>query len=385
MRSTTRYASTRGLLVAIFVSLPLAGVPAGHAAPDTPLSTAGPILEEYGAKLQDQSRPEVERMQFIGLLGLWQGDQVRPPLVAVLNDPLDGIRVAAARALGWKGNREAVPALRARLEVADEKPAVRIAVLEALGRIGDESAREALISATRDGDPAIRGAALWGLTFENLTSPADRVPLLRQMVADRRLDPYMRCQAIEALGTLRDVASAELFMRVIEQEPSSPMPPLSNAPGEREVLALRYRQTRDVKAWAVKALWAMNVRAAIPLMMKAAEDRDDFFLRLTALESLGSWRVYEALPVFVRQLDDPFEPIRITALWSLQDLGDRSVVSPVLNRLADKDSGVRAQAVETLGELGDRRVRTELEALQKSEPDPRVQDALEKAIERLPR
>jgi HEAT repeat protein len=171
---------------------------------------------------------------------------------------------------------------------------------------------------------------------------------------------------------------------VLEQEPTSPMPPLSSTPGEQEVMALRYRQARDVKAWAVKALWALGARAAVPLMMKAAEERDDFFLRLTALESLGSWRVPEALPLFLRNVEDPFVPIRIAALWSLQDLGDRSAVKPVLDRLADRDAAVRAQAVEALGELGDRQVRAQLEVLQKTEPDGRVQDALEKAIARLP-
>src|SRR5512144_1652825 len=110
-------------------------VAVGQQSPSVPLSTAGPLLEEYGKRLQDKSLSEAERLQLVGLLGLWPGAAVRAPLIAVLDDPIDSVRVAAARALGWKGNAEAVPILRAHFEAPSEKPAMRAAALEALGKI----------------------------------------------------------------------------------------------------------------------------------------------------------------------------------------------------------------------------------------------------------
>jgi HEAT repeat protein len=91
------------------------------------------------------------------------------------------------------------------------------------------------------------------------------------------------------------------------------------------------------------------------------------------------------VPVFLRRLDDTFDQNRITSLWALGGIGDKSVVDPVLIRIADKLPEVRAQAVTTLGLLGDSRVRPQLEALQAKEPDGRVQEALAQALARLPR
>lgn len=372
------------MLVAAF-SLRFGFVPAGHAASSPTLSNAAPLLQDYGKQAQDQSLSEAERLQIVGLLALWATDDVRAPLLAVLVDPLPSIRAAAARGLGWKGNKAASPALRDRVEAPGEAAGVRVAALEALGRIGDDSTRATVIAATRDPDPAVRGAAFFGLTFENLINPPDRIPLLRQMAEDQDLDRAMRSQAVQALGALRDVESAALFLRLLEREPSVPMPLPPAIPSERENMALRYRQARDVKAWAARSLWMIQAREAIPLLLKTAEDPRNFFLRLVSLQAIGSWRLPEALPVLVNRLEDPYDQNKITALWALGGLGDRSVVDAVLLRVSDKVPEVRAQAVQTLGLLGDSRVRPQLEALQEKEPDARVQDALTQALTRLGR
>ena len=116
------------------------------------LSDAAPLLEELGKQAEDRSRSEAERLQLIKTLGDWGTAQVRAPLLAVLNDPLPSIRAAAARALGWPGNREAVAALRDRIESSDETAAVRAEALESLGRIGDDSSRPVVLAAIRDPD-----------------------------------------------------------------------------------------------------------------------------------------------------------------------------------------------------------------------------------------
>src|ERR1700675_4901110 len=85
-----------------------------------PLALAWPVLEELGKQLEDQSRPAQERLEIILPFAEWAGPQVRPSLVAVLKDPLPAIRAAAAQALGWRGNNEAVPPLRERVETPGE-------------------------------------------------------------------------------------------------------------------------------------------------------------------------------------------------------------------------------------------------------------------------
>ena len=58
-----------------------------------------------------------------------------------------------------------VPALRARVEAPGEAPGVRAAAFDSLGKIGDPSARDAVLAATNDTDPRIRTAALGALTY----------------------------------------------------------------------------------------------------------------------------------------------------------------------------------------------------------------------------
>jgi HEAT repeat protein len=305
--------------------------------------------------------------------------------MALLDDPLPSVRAAAARGLGWKGNAPAAAALQARLTTAGEPVPVRVAALEALGRIGDMSVREAVLAATNDPDPAVRGAAFFGLTFENLQHPDDRVPLLRRMAADQAIDRAMRSQSVQALGALRDAGSAELLLRLLESEQSVAMPQPPAVPTERDNMAARYRQARDVRAWVARSLWMIQAKAAVPMLLKTAEDPHDYFLRLVSLEALANWKVEEAVPVFLRRLDDTFDQNRITALWGLGNVGDRRAVEPVAARINDRVPEVRAQAVTALGMLGDPRVRPQLESLQQTEPDGRVQEALTQALARLPR
>jgi HEAT repeat protein len=343
----------------------------------------GPILDGLGKQVQDPSLPESERLQIVKTLASWGTAQVRAPLVAILKDPSPAIRAAAARALGWRGNLEAVSVLREHVERSSEPAAVRAAALEALGEIGDPSTRPVVLAAVRDPDDAVRRAALWGLTFGALVDPADRAPLLRQAAEDRTVDLAMRCQAIQALGEAQDTAAVELLARLVEQEPPIPMPLPRDGANQQELMMVRYRQARDVRAWAARSLGVLEAKTKLPLLLKTAEDPRDFFLRLTSVESLVYWKAREALGVLVRRLEDPFPDTRIAALVGLSEIGDRAVVDPVLARLDDKLPAVRVQAIATLAALGDARVRPYLESLRERDTDPSVQDALDKALAQL--
>jgi HEAT repeat protein len=363
--------------------LVLSSVIAAAAQTSAPLSSAAPTLLELGKHAQDTNRPEAERLALVKLLGEWGTAQVREPLVAVLKDPLPSIREAAARALGWQGNREAVSALGERVKAAGETPAVRAAALESLGKIGDDSVRDTVLAATNDPDAKIRGAALGALTTGLLASPTDRIPLLRRVAEDRALDLLMRCEAIQALGTAQDTGATQLLVRLLENEPRIANPLPSAFPNQQEVLAVRFREARDVAAWAAATLGLIQAREALPLLLKSAEDPDDFFLRLTSVGALVAWKAPEAVPVLVRRLGDPFPDVRARALAGLAQAGDRSVTDAVLARLSDQVAWVRIQAIAALVELGDPRARAEFERLSKEELDSDVQRALRAALARL--
>jgi HEAT repeat protein len=347
------------------------------------LSNAPSVLAPLMKQALDPSLSEADRAEAVKLLADWPSSLTAPTLLAALRDPSEQVRAAAARGLGWKGNRDAIPALRERAEAADEKPDVRAWALRSLAAIEDESARDLLLAATRDADAAVRGAAFTGVAFGPLARPVDRLPLLRRAAEDRGLDLQTRCEAILVLGAARDGDAVDVLMKLLEREPAIPMPLPRPGATQQEIVGVRYRQARDVRAWSAQALGAIEAKQALPLLLKSAEDAHDFFLRVQALTALIAWKAPEATPVLVRRLKDPFVDIRMLALQGLAKTGDRGVVDVVAAELSDPSPSVRTQAVVTLGELGDRRVRPQLEDLARKEPDSDVQQALETALDRL--
>ena len=349
-----------------------------------PSSAAWPVFDELGKQLEDRSRPIQERLEIILTFGEWAGPQVRPPLVTALKDPSPTIREAAARALGWLGNGEAVPALRERVETPDEVVPVRAAAVRSLGRIGDRSVRALVVTATGSPDAPVREAALWSVALDSLVDPADRTLYLMRLAEDRAADTLPRVHAIRALASVKEVRVADGLVRILESEPriTIALPPGTRT--EMQIMSLRAAQTRDVAAWAADALGLLEARTALPLLLKTAEDPNDYFLRLMSLQSLVAWNLPEAYPVFVRGLEDSLPDNRVLALAGLARLGDPKAMDPVLARLSDAIPEVRAAAVATLALLGGPKVRPQLEAMQQKELAPAVRRALEDELARLP-
>jgi len=371
----------RSLCIGVLASLVVSVV----ASPgwSAPLSDAGPALQALAVQAQDTSLPESERVDLVKALAGWGTAQVRDVLLALLKDPLPSIREIAAAGLGWRGDVEAVPALRERVEDRGEAPRVRAAALDSLGKIGDASARDVVVASTNDADPQIRRASLSALTTGLLASPADRIPLLRRVVEDAGLDPLMRCEAIQELGKEKDKGSIPLLVRLLETGPRIPMPVPSASPSQQDIMRLRFQQSRDLRAWAATSLGVLEAKEALPLLLKAAREPDDFFLRVTAMGALIALKAPEAVPVFVQSLHDPFADVRALGLMGLAQMGDSSSGDAVLARLSDPAPVVRAQAVGTLVELRDPRARAEVERLKKRELDSAVQQAIEAALTRL--
>lgn len=357
----------------------------GQAAGPTPLSNAGPAMAEFGKIVNDQSQPMAERLEVVRAFGVWASPQVRDPLMVALKDPSPDMRLAAAQALGWPGNRESVAALRERFEAPDEALAVKAAALRALGRIGDRSVRPLVVSAAQHADAGVRESALWSLALGSLTDPADRTPFLLRLVADQAVDGQVRCDGIRALGDVKEARVVDALMQILEREPRPRVALPAGPPNQQQVMALRYAQGRDVPAWTAAILGKLEDRRALPLLLKSAEDPDDFFLRLMSLQTLIAWNAPEARPVYARRLEDALPDNRILALMGLAKLGDKSATPLVLARLSDPSSSVRAQAALVLAELGDASSRAPLEALKKRETNSDVLVAVEDALAHLPR
>ena len=347
----------------------------------TPLSNAEPLLRDMAKQLEDRSRPTADRIQIIRAFGEWGTDQVRPPLVAALKDPEPEIREAAAQALGRQGNNEAVGPLRERVEDPKEVAAVKAAAVRSLGVIGDRSVRPLVVGLTRDPDSAIRAAAFWSLALGSLVDPADQVGYLIQVAENGQERAQVRNDAIRAMVKAgKEERIVQALERILEHEPRLKVAMPSPQPTQEQIVFLRYTQANDVPAWAAGALGALDARTALPLILKSAEDPNDYFLRLMSINSLVTWNVPEAFPVYVRRLEDPLQEARLSAMIGLERLGDPKGVDPLLAQLSDPNPKVRAMAVTTLASLAGRKVRPQLEALDEKELDPEVLRALEIAL-----
>ena len=356
----------------------------GWAAGPVPLSNADAALAQLAKDLADQTQPVAQRLEVVRVLGGWGGPPVRAPLLAALKDPSPELRAASARALGWPENREAIPALRERFETPDEATIVKAAAVESLGIIGDPANRPLVAGATKHPEAPVRQAALWAVALGPLTDPADRVPYLLQLAEDQALQGLFRCDAVRVLFTVNEERVVDAFMRILENEPRFALA-LPEGANPQQVMELRRVQARDVSAWAAQGLGELKAKRAVALLSRTAEDRSDYFLRLSSLRALIALNVPEARPVFIKSLEDPVPDNRIMALMGLVQLADRTAVGPMLGRLTDVSGVVRAQAVLALALLGDPSVRPALEALQKTELESNVQAAIEEALDHLRR
>ena len=366
--------------------LVLAGSLNGPAATAAPLSNAGAALSQLAKDLADQSQPVSQRIEIIRALSQWPSPQTLTALVGALKDPSEELRATAARGLGWPGNREGAPALRAVVASPEETPLVKAGAVEALGLIGEPPDRALLIEAAKHADARVRQAALVGITFGPLTDQANRIPFLLQLAEDQAFQGLLRCDAIRELSSVKEDRVVDTFVRILETEPRFALAlPEASAAAQQQMMEIRRVQARDVAAWVAEGLGLLEAKRASPLLRRTAEDKSDFFLRLTSLRALNALNDPESRPVLVRRLDDPVPDVRRLALVGLGQLADRTAVDVVLARLTDANPMVRAQAAATLGVLGDPKVRPALEDLQTRETDSNVQYAVDQALTQLPR
>jgi len=163
-------------------------------------------------------------------------------LIAALKNENRSIRKSAASALHAVGRATAVDPLAAIANDRGAEREMRIVATYALGGIRDPRAVPALIAATSDADPAVRGAAIRGLgecrdrravpvLTAALKSSSNRgdavtalasvggsstVPTLLALLDDA--DGTTRAAAVQALGELRDERAADPLIALLERE-----------------------------------------------------------------------------------------------------------------------------------------------------------------------
>ena len=208
----------------------------------------------------------------------------------LLNYQDPAIRVAVADALGDLGDLRALEALSQAL-ATDLFPGVRGAAAAALAALGDASASGPLARALEsDGNGIVRAAAAEALGV--LKPPETTAVLIKALVADP--DERVRVSVARALGRIRDDAA---------------LAPLLETEKHADLSAVREAARYALSEWPVFALVAALQASSLPEA------------RAAAAEILGRLGYSSSIPALSRALGDWEEAVRSAALEALHRLG----------------------------------------------------------------
>jgi HEAT repeat protein len=226
-------------------------------------------------------------------------------LIDVLYHWLPQIRIRAVEALGKIGDRKAIPKLYELYETLQDNSSndLKQEVILALGKLGDERVREALLNLLNHqafGSTFYRYA--WWKVFEALEKIGGQpVTLALTQVLLKSPNPENRWKAAEALGNLVD-------------------------------------------------------ETAIDSLLTALTD-DNSIVSWKSAEALGKFNCLQVMPKLSPLLKDDVPNVRRSAVQVLSGFEDESAVTALLNALDDSDFDVRYNAAQSLVKLSNSRVR----------------------------
>jgi HEAT repeat protein len=294
-------------------------------------------------------------------LGMMKERRAAPLLMQALQHPDRKVRTDAAIALGFMKERRAVPLLLSLLtpptdndedpweNVSNEDYDVSVAVIGALGEIGDKRATQPLLKNVSVKRLQGMGAANYDNTvivaLGKIGDP-QAVETLLQLLPSR--DDLVRVNTLEALWRIKTPKCTEILLQVLQQ-------------GE-DFLVSR----------AVEWLGEMQEVSALPALNKLLETEDEeanYGFRDRVAIAIG--RIDSN--ILLSCLNDNKDDIRRAAVYGLGVIGCTQVVPRLLPMLTDKELGDRA--MDALGNLGTPELLPRLEALMRDPNYPHRSNA----------
>jgi HEAT repeat protein len=148
-----------------------------------------------------QNSTGLVRQILCDILGERQEQLAIPVLINCLNDTSPGVRSSTADALGKIGDSSAGEALLKRFDGTEKDTGVRQMLGIALGAVGYKPAIPFLIQALKDTDTTLRGCAAWSLGV--LKAKEAEVSLEQALLITEKTELYTVNRIQEALKTIR--------------------------------------------------------------------------------------------------------------------------------------------------------------------------------------
>ncbi len=276
------------------------------------------------------------------------------------------VRRQGAEALGRLRNPAATDALKKLL--TDEVPSVRVQTIEALGlmRVVAVSSDIARILAT-DKDPGVRQMAAISLGY--IADP-NTVPALIRGLKDAH--EGTRFASVNSLGILRNDAAAA----ALAQELRSPDSRMRNS--------CAYALGNIASRLSVPALMDL-VKVSLTTVAAANEGYlMDAGVGASAIRSLGLIGDPSAVPAIKKHLSNKDKKVQVSAAQSLLKMGDLSGLPVARLGLNDPDGYNRRISADMLGEAGDANDLVALKKI-KGEKDESLNQSVAAAIEKITR
>lgn len=343
------------------------------------------------------------------------GDGALEALLAALTDPAAIVRVAAARALGSMKDPRAVPALIERL--SDPGPEVRwsaaqalgdigapaaaalslvlrgglkierLAAIDALWKIADDRATEALLGALHDDDPDVREKASQALKRRDVLDVWRRA--LGEQVEAASSEPKKKKKKsiseedAKAFSEQGQKEIANLIRGLREKTWTSQLGAatrlimMGRPAAEGLIRALR-DEDPEIQTAAAGVLGEMREVAVEPLMNALADD--DGRIRIVAARNLGKIGNDRSIETLIAGLHRERDAeVRAVIAEALGYMGKKMAIEPLTLALRDRDEAVQIAAARSLGYIGDRRaIEPLLQAL--NDVDDRVRHAALEAL-----
>ena len=271
-------------------------------------------------------------------------------LIRALEDPDAWVRYSSVRALAAMHATRAVPALVARLH-ADPAPHVRLAAIDAVGRLRPATALDILEPLTRSPDDDMARAAIRALGHLEVEAAFDVLDAQRQAPA-----AWRRLAAIAAIAAGGNARAPEVLQWMAaadaEREVAGSALDALAAIGVREgaqgseatraLVALTAEPARrDQAIAAVSNLPPRRIADVAAGLRHAAPD-----VRCGTVEALSRMKSPEASRMIESALDDGAARVRLAAVAALKHLGTRGAQRKLMALArADPDADVRRAAI----------------------------------------
>jgi HEAT repeat protein len=270
-------------------------------------------------------------------------------LLNALDDPSHSVRAEAAAALGSIRPEQVTPDLEDRLMAAIDDPSDRVcsAAIYSLGRLGIGSSTSQIEACLDDSNPYVLSAAILALARLGGRDLGDR---LASYLDHEDIHPQIA--AIRALVHLDYRPAGPKLISFVE----------ANLHRDRQ------GKVGDLMASAVAALGVLQVREAIPLLIRLAQSQVG--LRGRAVQALMALGVEEAAPVLAKMLAEPSGRLRESLVMMMIEADYRPALPLIRPLLEDQTGYLRDAALQAVRKMGDAAAARQVRWMCFHEPQP---------------